>query len=335
MLNEFRQDPVSGDWVLFSTERGKKPGSQEKESFYQSKDSCAFEPERITEQELPVVIYSHGNIVDDLSGDWTTVVIPNKYPVLKKGVCGPVERVGIFGIAQGAGFHELVVTRDHERSFAQFTKEETAEVIRAYRDRYSAIAQDGCGAYISVFHNHGHLAGASMFHNHSQILSMPMVPSTIVRHMDNAREYFEKTGARIHDVLIEWETKEDKRIVYQNDAFVVLCPYVSRTAYEMKIFPKMAGPDFSRISEADMSLLADALNTALAKLSAALHNPDYVFFIHTAPPGKENQDHAYYQWHVEIMPRFSIDAGLELETNVQVNTIDPNEAAELLRNTAV
>ena len=28
MINEFRQDIVSGDWVLISTERAKKPASK-------------------------------------------------------------------------------------------------------------------------------------------------------------------------------------------------------------------------------------------------------------------------------------------------------------------
>ena len=334
MLHEFRQDPLSGDWVLFSTERAQKPHSKE-EPLYQSKEVCVFEPERLAEQENPVLVYGQGAVMADLSGDWTTVVIPNKFPALKKGVCSPVHQQGLFAVAEGAGFHELVVTRDHDRSFAQFTTEETSEVIQAYRTRYQAMSADGCGAYISIFHNHGHLAGASVFHNHSQIMSVPMVPSVIARHLESARQYFDKTGTRLHDALLEWELKQDKRIVYQNDYFVVLCPYVSRTAYEMKIFPKTPHASFGDISDAEIPYCAEALNVALAKLSKALGNPDYAFLVHTAPPAKESETvNNSYQWNIEIMPRFTIDAGLELETNVQVNTVDPDEAAKLLRETA-
>ena len=152
MAHEFRQDPVSGEWVLFSTARAKKPHPQGEAPFYQSKEECFFEPERMAQQETPVAVYSHGQIVKDLSADWTTVVIPNKFPALKQGVCGPVRYVGPFAVAEGSGFHELVVTRDHEKGFAQFSDAETGEVIQAYRDRYRTIAQDNCGEYISIFH---------------------------------------------------------------------------------------------------------------------------------------------------------------------------------------
>ncbi len=336
MLNEFRQDPVSGEWVLFSTARAKRPHPQGEAPFYQSKEECFFEPERMAQQEKSVVIYSHGQIVADLSADWTTVVIPNKFPALKQGVCGPTHYVGPFAVVDGSGFHELVITRDHEKSFAQFSHTETAEVIRAYRDRYLAISQNNCGEYISIFHNHGRMAGASVYHNHSQILSMPMVPTSIVRHMTGAREYFEKTGKRIHEALIAWEVAEGKRVIHQNENFIALCPYVSRAAYEMKIFPKRPNANFGDISDSEVSALAEILTVVLKKLSMALNNVDYTFFIHTAPPKKEGlPGYDFYQWHLEIMPRLSIDAGLELQTNVLVNTVDPDEAAALLIKTDV
>ncbi|OGM98109.1 MAG: hypothetical protein A2735_00150 [Candidatus Yanofskybacteria bacterium RIFCSPHIGHO2_01_FULL_41_21] len=336
MLNEFRQDPVSGEWVLFSTARAKKPHPKDGVRFYQSKEECFFEPEKMAQQETPVAIYSHGKLVNDLSADWTTIVVPNKYPSLKKGICNPVHQEGPFTVADGTGFHELVITRDHEKSFAQFSEAETSEVIRVYRDRYTSISKDGCGDYISVFHNHGRLAGASVYHNHSQIVSMPMVPTAIANHMDGARRYFEKTGKRIHDVLVEWELVENKRIIYQNEHFIALCPYVSRAPYEVKIFPKKPSSDFGDISDVEIPFLADALNIILKKLFVALDDVDYVFFMHTAPPKNENPaDFSFYQWHLEIMPRISIDAGLELETSVLVNSVDPNSAAELLIKTNV
>ena len=336
MLNEFRQDPVSGEWVLFSTARGKKPHPKDETPFYQSKEECFFEPERMAQQETPVTIYSHGKIVSSLAEDWTTVVIPNKFPALIQGVCGPIMNVGPFAVAGGSGFHELIVTRDHEKSIAQFTDAETAEVIQAYRDRYAVIAKDNCGEYISIFHNHGKLAGATIYHNHSQILSMPMVPTSVVRHMNNAREYFERTGKRIHEVLLAWELSENKRIVYEDEYFVALCPYVSRTAYEITIFPKRPCANFGDMTDTEAPFLATALRTVLKKLFVAFNNVDYAFFIHTAPPKKDGMlGYDFYQWHVEILPRTTIDAGLELETNVLVNAVDPDEAAAALRNASL
>jgi len=289
----------------------------------------------MAQQEAPTAIYSHGQMAKDLSSDWTTVVIPNKFPALKHGVCGSTHHVGPFTTADASGFHELVITRDHEKSFAQFSDAETAEVIQAYRDRHAEMTEDNCGEFISIIHNHGRLAGASIYHNHSQIISLPMVPTTIIRSLETAKKYFEATGKRIHDELIAWEIAENKRIVYQNEQFIVVCPYVSQSPYEMKIFPKLASSNFGNITDMEIPFLANALNVALKKLFIALNDIDYVFFINTAPVKKGHSEYDFYQWHLEINPRLSIDAGLELETNVIVNTVDPDEAAMKLRGVSI
>lgn len=331
MLNEFRQDPVSGDWVLFATARNKKPQPKDNR-LYQTVDECPFEPHRLDEQEHPVAIYNHGQLVQSLSEDWTLVVFPNKYPaVTKDAKANPT--IDLFQVAPGQGFHELVVTRDHDKHLGSFTKEETAEVIQAYLDRYRVIAQDSKSKYVFIFHNHGHFGGASVYHNHSQILSMPIIPSAILEHLKRSQDYFEKNGVSIYDEILAWEQKEKKRIVFENDKFLVLCPYASRSAYEMRIFPKIRSPYFDQIKSEDIPSMAESLNIALKKLNAALDNPDYYFFIHSAMSTQKSDD--AYHWHMEIMPRFSMVAGQEFGTNVFVNTVDPDEAAELLRNTTI
>jgi len=340
MLNEFRQDIVSGDWVLISTERSKKPTSKEtakNDQLFQNKETCLFEDPQKSDHRDPLLVYNKGQKViweKGVTGEWTTQVVKNKYPALVDGICIPPRNVGPFLVVDGFGFHELVITRDHDKSFAQFTDEETLEVLKVYKDRYNSISQDECGDYVLIFHNHGRLAGASVYHNHSQILSMPIIPPGILKNIKGAREFFEKTGERVHGRLIQWEIEQNKRIIYENEKFIALCPFVSRTPYEMRIFSKKESSNFGDVSNEDLGYLAEILNKILKKLHLALNNPDYTFFIHTSPVKKDNSDlHDFYHWHIEIMPRFSIAAGLELGTNVFVNTVDPDEAAELLKKT--
>ncbi len=331
MLNEFRQDPVSGDWVLFATARGNKPQPKDAKLF-QTIDECPFEPQRLHEQEHPVAIYHNGQPVQDLSQDWTVVVFPNKYPSVSQ-TPPPVSHFSLSPPVSGKGFHELVVTRDHEKHFGTFTKEEVAEIISVYADRYRFVAAQEEVKCVFIFHNHGHFAGASIYHNHSQILSMPLIPSGILNHLNRSEDYFNKNGASIYDTILSAEREEKQRIVFENEKFIVLCPYVSRSAYEMRIFPKIRSPYFGEIKTEDIMSLAEALQTALQKLNKALDNPDYTFFIHSAM--NTNSQYAAYHWHIEIMPRFSIVAGQEFGTNVFVNTVDPDEAAALLRDTVI
>jgi UDPglucose--hexose-1-phosphate uridylyltransferase len=288
MANEFRQDPLTGDWVLIAPKRGARPNSREKFPF--PDHACPF---------------------DGLTS--FVEVIPNKYPAVQPGQCGPIMEQGLFSVAAGVGTHELVITKDHNRHFANFTNEEMAEVISMYLDRYRNLAQDECNKYITIFHNHGMLAGASIYHNHSQILSTPILPPQIQKML---------ARPRVSQLL----ATEQSRIVCQNDAFVAFCPFASRSPYEINIFPKNSQSNFGDLS--DVTGLASIMREIFVRLDSALEDPDYTYFIHTAPPhsGEESFD-----WHVEIMPRFSPTAGFEFGTGIFINTVDPDDAAQQLR----
>ena len=71
----------------------------------------------------------------------------------------------------------------------------------------------------------------------------------------------------------------------------------------------------------------------LKKMRKVLNDPAYNFFIHTSPVETALENiHEFYSWHIEIVPKFSIAAGFELGTGVDINTVDPDRAAEELRN---
>lgn len=336
MLNEFRQDLVSGDWVLFSTERSKKPiGHKKKEKFYQPKTGCTFEDPQASGQGEPLLVYLNGQKVSwtgSFSGEWTTQVVQNKYPAVQHGnVCGSGRSRGPVRVFDASGFHELVITKDHDRSFAEFSRSETEEVIKVYLDRLRDISKDSCSKYVLIFHNHGFLAGASVYHNHSQILSMPILPPEVSRSVKGSEEYYIKNNKKVHDMMIELTLKEKKRVVFENEKFVAFCPYVSKTPYEVRIFPKQSSPRFENISAEEIPYLADSLNLMIKKLYKALDDSDYNFYIHTAPIA-DGTNYDYYHWHIEMVPKILTFGGFELGTDIYINAVDPDEAAEKLRN---
>jgi UDPglucose--hexose-1-phosphate uridylyltransferase len=337
MANEFRRDLVSGDWVLISSLRAKRPHDGSRVRLVQTAGDCVFEPVRM--EAPPIAAYEHGRPMlwhGDWNGPWTTAVIKNKYPAVREGVCGPPTTHGLFETYAANGFHELVITRDHERHFAQFTTAESAEVLRAYRDRYRSIMADECGAYISIFHNHGAAAGASVMHNHSQILSTPVVPPEVLASLEGADDYFQQHGRGVHRALIDWELLEAKRIVYENAQFIAFCPFVSKAGYEVRIFPKTQQARFEDSGDDCLADCADALNAVLRKLYHALDDVDYNFYLHTAPVAKDPTiNYDYYHWHIEVEPRIPVAAGFELSTAVYINPFDPDDCAKQLRDTKV
>lgn len=329
MLNEFRQDLVSGNWVLFATERASRPYHQQnsKEDAYALKEGCPFE-DPISFGNEPVWFYPNEK-------EWRIVVIKNKFPAVKPGVCGPENSIGPFKVHSAVGDHDLFIYKDHDRHLADFSLDEMTAVIKAYKKRYKEIAYiGGCVRYVLIFHNFGREGGASIYHPHSQIISMPILPPDVSRSIEGSYNFFKEYGKNVHDLMLNWEMESGTRIIYANDKFAAFCPFVSKNPYEVRIFMKSGQPHFEELSDDFDDGLADVLLVSLKKIKKALNNPSFSLFIHTAPV-ELSHTHDYYSWHIEILPKFSKLGGFELGTDIEINAVDPDEAAKLLRDASV
>ena len=329
-LSEFRRDLVSGDWILFAPARKKRPGSEkigEKKRIIPPLENCPFEnPE-------PVVLW------EPLPGkknpeDWLVRIKSNKYPaVAPHKICPQEEKNGIYSTIGGVGFHEVIVTRYHQKTIAEMSAEEVEILIKAYQKRFRQLKNEPCIQYILIFHNFGEGAGATIFHPHSQIIALPIIPLDVRRSFSGSRAYFKEKGKCVHCEMVKIDSKDKARIVYENKDFVVLCPFASQVSFEMRIYPKKHQPYFEEISEKERLSFAEALKESLVRLKAGADDPDYNFFVHTAPPA--DGEYKYYHWHLEILPRMARWAGLELGSGTNVVAVSPEEAADILRKSKI
>lgn len=324
--SELRQDLVTGDWVVIATGRAKRPEDFSKNVRQIPKDNideCLFcDPEK-TKQEKDVLIYRQ----DD--GEWTLRVFPNKYPAFSSD-CDPKSlSEGPYFAMNGFGYHEVLVTRDHKRHMAFLSEMEIAEVFDAYQDRYLALMKEKNINYISIFHNHGKEAGASIAHPHSQLMAIPVVSPYVKLELDGSESYYKSNTNFVYEVMEEHEIREQKRIIFQNDRFIAFCPFSSRVAFEVWVMPKYQQPYFERINNEDKLKLAEVFKKAMVGICEALNDPAYNFYIHTAPC--DGKDYPFYRWHIEILPHTASWAGFELETGIEISTIQPEIAAEYIR----
>lgn len=336
MNSELRKDIVSGEWVLIAKGRANRPHALDAKHVRpsQPKTSCPFEDPSKANGEQPLFWLPSPDATDKANVDnWFVQVIPNKYPALaphEKRTCPVKAEYGPYSLMDGIGYHEVVVTRSHEKSLGQMSIQEVELVLRAYQERYNTLKLDPCIAYILIFHNHGPQAGASITHPHSQLIAMPIVPPDVQRSFMGSEQFYAQNKVCIHCMMLKWEREEKKRIVYENGEFIVLAPYASKVSYELRVYPKGHDCCFELVSPERLSLLADAFTAALSRLYHALGDPDYNFFIHTTPVNSSETEH--YHWHLEIMPKTSTLAGLELGTGVDVVIASPEDVSEILQN---
>ncbi|MFA5084613.1 MAG: DUF4931 domain-containing protein, partial [Candidatus Paceibacterota bacterium] len=290
----------------------------------------------IRKQETPTLIFRNGEKIDFKPGDkipenWTTIVVPNKYPAFRPGKSLDKRVEGnLFQRMNAVGFHEVVVTKSHERPLALFSNKQVKELLDVYQERYLALKNKKFVNHISIFQNHGREAGASVYHPHSQIITTPLVDVDLKKSLLNSREYRKANKKCVYCRMNDWERKVRRRVVFENHDFLVICPFASKTAFEMIISPKKHLAYFEKITEKEKEYLAEAFKTAMRALYKGLNNPAYNFYLHTAP-ANNNGNHDYYHWHFTILPKLAISAGFELGARMEISTIEPEKAAEYLR----
>ena len=326
-VSELRFDPVSEDWVVIATGRAKKPGDflpdkKQEDKKPEGGKTCFFCD---LSSQLPPKLLIGGE------EDWRVAVIPNKFPAfshnsdqsdLSQEESGPYRRM------DGVGIHEVVITREHNRQLALMDQNEIAELISVYQQRYLALMNEKFINYVSIFHNHGQGAGATVAHPHSQILAIPVIDPDLEGSLKGSARYFLKHQRCVHCDMLKEDLRDGRRIIFENEKFVGLCPYASRVAFEVRIYPKKHQSYFEKLEEDDKRQFAEALQAVMKMVYSGLNDPAYNFFIHTSPC--DGQDYDHYHWHFECLPKTSIWAGFELSTGIEISTIEPEAAAAYL-----
>lgn len=329
MHSQLRQDLVSGDWIVIAPGRAKRPHrliKKPEKRVITPKFICPFENPQKSGHEKSILIYGNNK-------DWQLQIVKNKYPafVHKENKCAIVVKSGPYSVTETIGHHDIVITRSHTKNFQMLSSEEANQVFEAFRGRYLMLLDDKCIDYISIFHNWGPKAGASVYHPHYQIIAIPVVPSDVKHSLTGSSEFFKKHAKCVHCLMIDNEIKNKKRILYENNRVVAFAPFVSKEPFEIRVFPKKHLPYFENTSDIDLKNVVKALQRVLMQLKKNLRDPDYNFFLHTAPV-KDKEKYSHYHWHVEVRPKITIRAGFELGTGMDMNVVDPDDAAKFLRH---
>lgn len=181
---------------------------------------------------------------------------------------------------------------DHRRSFGDLD-DATIDLVAEAWQRRTRDAGDTVFAMV----NEGHEAGASLPHSHSQLAWLPGPPPA----------------------LLAERGLPDGETVIERDGLVATCPRASRVPYEVLIAPVHTEPEGMR-----SELLAPALRL-LAELVRRIQH------VRGEPTPFNAWLHEGLPWHLELVPRTTRLAGLELGAGVYINPVAPEDAAAALR----
>lgn len=202
--------------------------------------------------------------------------------------------------------HEVIIHSPSDTDDIEIMPvEQVVRILTAYRDRYLAHEDDG---QVLIFCNHGLHAGASLAHPHSQLVVVP------------------------RQINLDALTREPiASVIEENTYFTTYCPDFSQWPYEVWIAQKEEGTRFGDTKDRELVDLAKVLQDMLKKIAK-------VYEVSLIKPKDRGVQFVYNyyiypgdNWYIRIIPRFIHRAGFELGTGLNVNVVDPTEAAKELK----
>ena len=205
-------------------------------------------------------------------------------------------------------------------SLAELTPGRGGDAVEVWRERMRAHAE---AAYVHLIVNERREAGASLPHTHAQLYALGFVPADVARERERASAYATRTmGGNLLGDLVQEEVRRRERIVAIDDEAVLMAPYGARVPYQLMLAPRTPRPA-SRSDTSGAHMLHDALRRIAARLGTP---PPLNLWVRTAPRGAEHPS-----WRIDILPRLTHLAGLELGAGVNLNIVAPERAAAELR----
>jgi UDPglucose--hexose-1-phosphate uridylyltransferase len=203
---------------------------------------------------------------------------------------------------------EVVVhVPQHARSVAELSDDEVALVAEAWQRRRHAHPE----RYLHALVNEGREAGSSLPHTHSQLVWLDGFPPEVGAELALAGERCALCDlARSDDLALD-----------ERDGVVSRVAWAGRLPYELLVAPleHELDPWTSARLGAALILVAQGLRRLRAVEGPC---PANVWL------------HAAEHWHLHVVPRLTVLAGLELGAGIYVNTLRPEAAAQALRSVA-
>lgn len=192
----------------------------------------------------------------------------------------------------------------HARTFAELADAELDLVAEAWRRRFGAAEAQGF-PYVHAMVNEGRFAGASLAHSHSQLIWLREAPPAVAKEPS------------VEGCAVCRLVSSEELTVGEHGDIVAVCHPAGRAPFELLIGPRSHDPEAADDFAGALHLLRESIRR-LRELEGPV---PWNAWLHLGP-----------HWHLEVVPRLTVFAGLELGAEIYVNVVAPESAAAALRS---
>jgi UDPglucose--hexose-1-phosphate uridylyltransferase len=326
-----RYNPLSGEWVLVSSQRSQRP-------WHGSTETPASSSSRVEHDAGCFLCPRNQRAGGEVNPDYeNTYWFTNDFPALIPQESTPIQPSSSLFRAQPTSGTSRVMcfSPDHSLSLAELDRVAVRSVINMWAEQTSDLGTDY--RWVQVFENKGEAMGASSPHPHGQVWASTSLPTHAAAEDLHQAAYLDTNGANL---LIDYagaEADEASRMILENDQWLACVPYWATWPYEAMILPKEHILRLDDLTPVDRDSLADLLKRLLSRYDNLFATSfPYSMGWHGAPFDDRTNNH--WQLHAHIYPPLLRSAavrkfmvGYELLGESQ-RDLTPEQAAKRLRN---
>ncbi len=290
-----RYNILTGEWVLVSPHRTKRPWQGQQEEVTNIK--------RPSHDPDCYLCSGNTRANGEKNPDYDDIFIfENDFAALQSNTPEFKINEGLFQAQSETGNCKVICfSPDHSKSLADMKVSEIEKVVAAWKYEYQTLGQRKDINYVQIFENKGSIMGCSNPHPHGQIWSQLSLPNEVIKKDQQQKQYFEKNQSSLLGDYLLQEQNLNERILFENDSFMILIPFWAVWPFETMIAPKRHSQNIGDLNSIESKDFAEAISV-ITKAYDMLFNTSFPYSsgIHQAPTNI--QDHSHWHWHMSFYP---------------------------------
>ncbi len=289
-----RLNPLTGEWVLVSPHRTKRPwlGQVEKptrEARPIYDPGCYLCPGNARAGGVTNPIYA------------STYVFTNDFAALLPDT--PVETATPHRLLQAEGergtSRVICFSPRHDRHLARMPVDAIRPVVDVWAEQIEDLGQQY--RWVQLFENRGEAMGASNPHPHGQVWAGSALPNEPARELRAQAAYFDETGSPLLLDYARLEADRGERVVVANADWLVVVPYWAVWPFETLLLPRRPVRRLPELTGGERDSLAQIGEQLLIRYDNLFETPfPYSMGWHGAPT--DDGDHHGWQLHAHYYP---------------------------------
>jgi len=326
-----RYNPLTGEWVLVSPHRNKRPWQGQKEAAVTT---------GLPEYDLECYLCA-GNVRSNgvRNDQYTDVfVFDNDFPSLLTDEVTTPDTSSLFQLKPERGINKVICfSPKHNLTIPEMEVSALVKVAEAWKQQYAELGSKEFINHVQIFENKGSVMGCSNPHPHGQIWAQSSLPTLVEKTQANLLAYYEKHGKSLLTDYLSEELKKQERVVIENEHFAVVVPFWATWPYETMIISKRHFVNITEMTAEETQAFAEILKAITVRYDNLFETSfPYSSGIHQTPT--DGKPHPEWHFHMHFYPPLLRSAsvkkfmvGYEMMAEAQ-RDISPEKSAEILRN---